>query len=241
MESINDQHVLADYESEYRDAVSSAGKGDDWTGVRRLAFVAGYNTDAVETADLPADYSGFADEKWHDRLSMEFADADWYGALVEHYRAQGMPDDDIDTMFTAIAANSQVDKGHTTQGELLSAGEFDVAISLYSQTVDRGTDGAPLSYGDGAPAVGPVVVRYDAGAVMAGAANLAAATLYLDFQLTQGGFDLDRELGALPPVASDEDPIAGATVIEQDVPSALEASPGVHRATTRLARSPSDR
>lgn len=223
LQALDDSGVLGHYSSEYRNAVSDKGKGADWTGVRRLAFVAAWNSKNVADRDVPTDYADFSDPVWKGRISMEYADIDWYAALSEHYRETGMSDDEIDELFEGLAANAKIVKGHTSQGELLAAGQFDVALSLYTQTIDRAKkDGAPVSYGDDHPMVGPVVVRYDAGAVMKGAQHPAGAALYLDFELSQPGFDADRELGALPPVASPDDPTDGADIVEQDVPRFVE-------------------
>lgn len=223
LESLNDSGILTPYESEYRDAVSVRGKGEDWTGIRRLAFVAGWNTEKVSEDEVPTDYADLTDPIWKDRVSMELGDYDWYATLADHYRDEGMSEAEVDDLFEGLVANSEVTKGHTAQGEFLIAGKFDIALSLYSQTVDRAKeDGAPVSYGDDTPRVGPVVVRYDAGALMKGAENAASATLYLDFQLNEAGFDVDRELGSLPPVPSADDPIAGADILEQDVADLVE-------------------
>jgi iron(III) transport system substrate-binding protein len=221
MEAMQDEKVLAPYESQYRDAVSDRGKGELWTGVRRLAFVVGYNTDKVQESDLPKDYSGFADPKWVGRLSMELSDYDWYYTLRRDYLDQGKSEHDVDEMFADIVANSAVAKGHTAQSELLSAGQFDVVLSAYTQSIDRAKKSeAPVTYGAGAPTVGPVVVRYDAGGLMAGTDNPAGAELYLDFQLTEDGFAVDREMTSLPPVpaADGSDPLRGVEVLELNVP-----------------------
>ena len=98
------------------------------------------------------------------------------------------------------------------------------AVSLPADT-PYGLDHLPFgvfSTDDEAPRVGPVVVRYDAGALMKGAESPATATLYLDFQLSEAGFEVDREIGSLPPVPSADDPISGTHVIEQDVATLVE-------------------
>jgi len=41
-----------------------------------------------------------------------------------------------------------VEKGHTSWGELLSSGQFGVALSIYSHTVDKAAaKGAPVAGG----------------------------------------------------------------------------------------------
>ncbi|MEN3269587.1 extracellular solute-binding protein [Pseudonocardia sp.] len=221
MEAISGQGVLRDYKSEYRDAVPDAGKGVKWTGVRRLAFVAGWNTDLIKTADVPTSFKDFADPKWNGRISLEYSDADWYAALRQYYVDKGMSEAEVTTMFQGIAKNEKTVKGHTVQGDLMAAGQFQVAISAYTQTVERlKMKGAPVSYGaEENHIVNPVVVRYDAGGVMKGTDNPAGAALYLDFELSKGGFDEDMKLQSLPSVPQPGDPLAKAEVVEQDVPA----------------------
>ena len=48
-----------------------------------------------------------------------------------------MSDQDINNFFHQLAANGKIAKGHTVMGELLAAGQFDVAVSIYSHTVDN--------------------------------------------------------------------------------------------------------
>lgn len=215
--ALDKQGLFGDYRSPGRDAVEAAGKGDHWTGVRRLAFVAGYNTDKVKPADLPSDYSGFADPSWKGRISMELNDVDWYLGVSDWMAQNGKSAEQIRSTFAAIAANSKVAKGHTVQGQLLVAGQFDVALSVYSQTVDRLiAKKAPARWRDGDSYVKPVVVRYDAAAAMSHAVHPAAAALYLDFLLGPGGAEVDQANGALPPVPTADDPIRGVDTVSVD-------------------------
>jgi iron(III) transport system substrate-binding protein len=219
MSAMESRGLLGDYRSAYRDAMPAAGKSTGWTGVRRLAFVAGFNTGKLVPDDMPVDYTGFADPKWNGRISMEYSDIDWYATLRRHYEQRGMSAGDFSSMFRRIAANSKTAKGHTVQAELLAAGQFDVALSVYTQSVNRLIDkGAAVSFGEGTGhIVNPVVVRYDAGGVMRGTDNPAGAALYLDFQLGPDGAAVDEQLRALPPLPTRHDPLAGAEVIDLDV------------------------
>jgi iron(III) transport system substrate-binding protein len=219
MAAMESKGLLGNYNSSYRDAMPDAGKSAGWTGVRRLAFVAGFNTDKVPPAELPQDYTGFADPKWNARISMEYSDIDWYATLRRYYEQRGMSAEDFSSTLARIAANSKTAKGHTVQAELLAAGQFDVALSVYTQSVNRLIDkGAAVSFGEGTGhIVNPVVVRYDAGGVMHGTDNPAGAALYLDFQLGPDGAAVDEQLRVLPPLPTEHDPLAGAEVIDLDV------------------------
>jgi iron(III) transport system substrate-binding protein len=219
MAAMQTRALLGDYSSPYRDQMRDAGKSTGWTGVRRLAFVAGWNTGHVSPDQLPKDYAGFADPKWQGRISMEYSDIDWYATLHRYYEQHGMAPNDVTSMFQRIAGNSKTAKGHTVQAELLAAGQFDVALSVYTQSIGRLTDkGASVTFGAGTGhIVSPVVVRYDAGGIMRGTDNPAGAALYLDFQLSPDGAAVDKKLQALPPLPTANDPLAGADVVDLDV------------------------
>jgi iron(III) transport system substrate-binding protein len=221
MQAAQNEGVLGNYTSEYRDAISAKGKGDQWTGLRRLAFVAGWNTKSMQPAEIPQEYTNFAEPSWKGRISMEISDVDWYASLRDYYLAKGMSQQDVQKMFQAIASNSKIVKGHTVQGELMAAGQFDVALSVYTQTIDRLVGkNAPVSYGgDNGHIVAPVVVRYDAGGVMKNTDNPAGAALYFDFELSKDGFAVDKQLGALPPIPQPGEPLTKAETIELDVPA----------------------
>ncbi len=109
-----------------------------WTAERFNAFVVGWNTDKVKAGQEPKDFADFADPKWKGKLSVEVGDWDWYASMHTYLTEEkGMSPSAVDALFKKIAANIKVVKGHTVQGELLSAGQFAVALSVYSHTVDK--------------------------------------------------------------------------------------------------------
>jgi iron(III) transport system substrate-binding protein len=180
--------LLSPYESELRDAVREEGKAEAWTATRFNAFVIGWNTDLVAPGEEPKTFEELADPKWKGRLSMEVGDVDWFTAMYQHLVAQGKSEQEALELFRAVAANSQIAKGHTVQGELLSAGQFAVAVSAYSHTVDNAAaKGAHVAW---RPAQGeaaqPVVVRPNGVGLMANAAHPCAAMLFVDYELSEG-------------------------------------------------------
>ncbi|MFP5336757.1 MAG: ABC transporter substrate-binding protein [Actinomycetes bacterium] len=182
--------LLYPYQSELRDAVREEGRqAEGWTASRFNVFVVGWNTDKVKPGEEPKSFEELADPKWKGRVSMELGDVDWFAALHDYYvEEQGMAEDEFTDLMTRIASNSQVVKGHTTQAELLGAGQFDVAVSSYSHSIDKAAEaGAPVAWrpATGAP-VQPLVVRPNGIALVKTATNPCAATLFVDFELTGG-------------------------------------------------------
>ena len=206
--------LLSPYESELREAVREEGKAEGWTATRFNTFVVGWNTDLVKPGQEPKSYEELADPKWKDKLSMEVGDVDWFTALHQHFVEQGMSEQEATDLFKKIAANSKIAKGHTVQGELLSAGQFAVAVSSYSHTIDKAADkGAPVAWrpANGEP-VQPVVVRPNGIGLMKTATNPCAAMLFVDHELT-GGQEVFKEAFRVGATAQAANSIEGLEVV----------------------------
>jgi iron(III) transport system substrate-binding protein len=218
---LNAEGQLFPYAGELRDKVRKEGQANGWTASRFNVFVVGWNTDKVKPAEVPRTLEDLAGPQWKGRVSMEFSDVDWFAGMYKYYLDQGRSEAEVRDLFTKIAANSKVAKGHTTQGELLSAGQFAITVSSYSHTVDKAADnGAPVTWRPpSGPPIQPVVVRPNGVALMKTAANPAAAMLFVDWELTEGQKILADafRIGSIP---TGKDPLAGLTVVpvpEQDL------------------------
>ena len=214
---IADEGLFFPYEGELRDAVRPEGQKDGWTADRFNAFVIAYNTDLVKGGDVPTSLEQFADPKWKGKISMELGDVDWFSAMFNYYVEQGKTEQEVTDMFKAIAANAKVVKGHTVQAELLSAGEFAVGVSMYSHSVQEGTEeGRPITWrAKGGTPAQPIVLRPNGAGLMGTAEHPAAALLFLDYLLTDGQKDIADayRIGSIPTA---NDPLAGLETIEVD-------------------------
>jgi iron(III) transport system substrate-binding protein len=206
---LNDEGMLADYESPLRDAVRPEGQKEGWTADRFNVFVVGWNTKLVKKGQEPTSLKDLADPKWKGKVSMEIGDVDWFAAMVKYYESKGMSQDEAIDLFSRIAKNAKIVKGHTVQGELLSAGQFGVATSIYSHTVDKAQDeGAPVQWRLGSDAVQPLVIRPNGAGLMKNAKSPAAAMLFLDFLLSDGQ-KLLKDSFRIGSVPGANDPLAG--------------------------------
>lgn len=211
---LNKEGKLYPYKGELRDKVRKEGQAEGWTASRFNVFVVGWNTNRVKPGQEPKSFEELADPKWKGQVSMEVGDVDWFAGLYKYYQDQGKSEAEVKDLFTKIAANSKVAKGHTTQGELLSAGQFGVTVSSYSHTVDKAADkGAPVTWhpASGVP-VQPILVRPNGVALMKTATNPAAAMLFADWELTEGQKILADafRIGSIP---TGKDPLAGLKVV----------------------------
>lgn len=216
MNVINKEGLFYEYKSSLRDSVRPEGRRDGWTADRFNAFVVGFNTKKVK-GKAPASIQDFVKPEWKGRVSMEVGDVDWFATMWKHLMSKGMTEAQVTDFFKRLAGNSKIVKGHTVQGELLSAGQFDAGVSVYSHTIDEKEDeGAPVTWRpkDGGP-VQPVIIRPNGAGLIGSAPHPAAATLFVDFLLTEGQKIIhdDFRIGSVP---VKDDPLAGLEVISVD-------------------------
>ncbi|MEV7363647.1 ABC transporter substrate-binding protein [Streptomyces sp. NPDC093675] len=213
LRALDGQHLLHAYKGPAEAGLKDTAKNlGGWTAERFNAFVVGWNTDKVKAGQEPKDFADFADPKWKGKLSVEVGDWDWYASMHTYLTEEkGMSPSAVDALFKKIAANIKVVKGHTVQGELLSAGQFAVALSVYSHTVDKAAKkGAPVAW---RPAVEPVILRPNGIALMARPRHPAAALLWTDWVLTEGQKIIAESLRipAAKSVPGYKDPIPAGT------------------------------
>jgi iron(III) transport system substrate-binding protein len=213
LKAMDEQGLLDAYDGPAKAGLRDSAKTyGSWTAERFNAFVVGWNTDLVRPGQEPKTLADLADPRWKGKLSVEVGDWDWYAAMYTYLtEKKGMSPSAADTLFKGIAANVKVTKGHTVQGEQLSAGQFAVALSAYSHTVDKAArKGAPVAW---KPSVEPVILRPNGVGLMARARHPAAALLWVDWVLSDGQEIIAKSL-RIPAAKSVEgftDPTAGTT------------------------------
>ena len=213
LDTLSQQGLLANYQSPIRDSLRKDAIFPGWTATRFNAFVVGWNTKLVPAGQEPRSFEDLADPKWKGKLAMELSDFDWYMALHTYLTTKkGMSEAQADDLFKRLTANAKVVKGHTVMGELLSAGQFSVALSIYSHTVDKAAhkDGAPVAF---RPIVSPVILRPNGAGLMRDAKHPAAALLWMDWVLTDGQKDIAKafRIPAQPNVPGFTDPVPAGT------------------------------
>jgi iron(III) transport system substrate-binding protein len=217
--ALNTEGLLATYGGARRDMVPEAGRFDGWTATRFNLFTPSWNTKLVPAGQQPKTWEALADPKWDGKLSLEVGDYDWYLTLYEYWKKQGKTPEEIDKIFTGMASGAKIAKGHTVQGELLSAGQFSVVASNYSYIVERAKQkGAPVDY---LPFVQPVIARPNGFGLMKSAKHPAAAMLFADWMLEEGQKLLADE-GLTPAIAGADDPLKGVEIIPIDVKLLIE-------------------
>jgi iron(III) transport system substrate-binding protein len=182
---LNSKGVLATYTGPAKANLRPDAVFEGWQAERFNAFVVGWNTAQVPGGQSPKSFTDLADPKWKGKVALEVGDWDWYASMHTYLTDQKhMPVADVDALFKKIVANAKVTKGHTVQGELLSAGQFAAAASVYSHTVDNAAaKGAPVAWH---PISDPVILRPNGFGLMAQPRHAAAALLWADWVLGAG-------------------------------------------------------
>lgn len=186
LRELDQAKLLTPYEGPAVGHLKPQAKGlGGWTAERFNAFVIGWNTDVVKPGQEPHTITDLAAAQWKGKLAVEIGDWDWYYAMRTYLSEEkGMSEPAVDALFKKIVANARVTKGHTVQGELLSAGQFGVALSVYSHTIDKAArDGAPVTW---QPAADPVILRPNGVGLLSRARHPAAALLWVDWVLGDG-------------------------------------------------------
>jgi iron(III) transport system substrate-binding protein len=220
MFALQNEDDLAAYSGDRRNEVDAVGRFPRWTATRYNLFAPSWNTKQVSPAEAPKSWEDLADPKWDGKLSMELSDYDWYLTLYKYWQQQGKSTADIDKLFSDMAHGAKIVKGHTVQGELMSAGQFAVAASNYSYIVERAKQtGAPVDY---QPFVQPVIARPNGIGLMRTAKHPAAAMLFTDWLLSAEGQKVLVDLHLTPAISAGKDPLAGLKVIPVDVKALVD-------------------
>lgn len=224
MSALMTQGLFEPYESEYRDAIRDEAKQGDWTAIRYNAFVVEWNTDLVPAGSEPSSLEGLTDSKWAGHLSMEMGDASWLQGMYAYWTDHGMSDEEFQTLFERLAASSESVSGHTAWGDLMAAGKYQVALSQYLQVVDESQQkGAPVAWrADDGTMPEPVLLQANGMGIMKHAPHPAAATLFMDFALSDDGQQLIEDEQILGARIPENDPLEGVATAYLDSGDLIE-------------------
>jgi ABC-type Fe3+ transport system substrate-binding protein len=176
----------ANFPAEWRDP---DGYG---TGLHQTIYVIGYNSGMVSPAAVPKSYEDLLQPRWRGQLVWDTEEYYLFGALM---KARGK---EKGLEYWLHLAEQQINfrKGYTLISELVSAGEFPVAVSLYQHRVDEYAEkGAPLQWIAPNPLVGGDPNKIS---LLKHAPRPNAAKLFIDFMLSAEGQKLLQDKGRSP-------------------------------------------
>lgn len=173
------------YIPEFKDAAGY------WTAVYNNYYVIGYNTKLVSEKEAPKDWRDLLDPKWKEKISIDQEEYPWYATLVAAWGKEKAQS------YMKRLANQSIQwrKGHTLIAQLLSAGEFPVAI-VYAHGAERlKKKGAPV---DWVNTLDPIVVSANSIGVSAKPNNPNTAKLFIDFVLSKKAQEMIRSFFRIP-------------------------------------------
>ncbi len=180
--TLEQKGLLAKYLSPERTAFPEGLKDKQgyWTALYVNAMTIAYNTHMVKPADVPKSYQDLLRPRWKGKMGLDLNKTEWYVAML-----QMMGEDKGRKYMTDLTKqNVQGRNGNTLVSQLLTAGEFPLAVSLYPTRVEELKKiGAPV---DWVP-LEPHFVYCIGLALTAKNSHPAAAKLFIDFALSQEG------------------------------------------------------
>jgi ABC-type Fe3+ transport system substrate-binding protein len=176
----------ANFPADWRD---SDGYG---TGLHQTIYVIGYNSQLVAPDAVPKSYEDLLQPRWKGQLGWDPEEYYLFGALL---KARGK-EKGLNYWRRLAAQQINFRKGYTLISELVSAGEFPVAISLYQHRVDEYDEkGAPLQWVAPNPLLGGDPNKIS---LLKNAPRPNAAKLFIDFMLSAEGQKLLQDKGRSP-------------------------------------------
>lgn len=113
-----------------------------WTGIYANYYVLGYNTKLVSQKDAPKSWEDLLNPKWKGKISIDQEEYPWYATLIKVWGKEK-----TQKYMKALAKQDiQWRKGHTLIAQLMSAGEFPVAIVYAHRIESMKKRGAPVEW-----------------------------------------------------------------------------------------------
>ena len=161
-------------------------------GLHQTIYVIGYNSRLVSADAVPRSYEDLLQPRWKGQLGWDTEEFYLFGALMKvRGKEKGLE-------YWRRLAEQQINfrKGYTLISELVSAGEFPAAVSLYQHRVDEYIEkGAPLQWIAPNPLVGGDPNKIS---LLKNAPRPNAAKLFIDFMLSTEGQKLLQDKGRSP-------------------------------------------
>jgi iron(III) transport system substrate-binding protein len=157
-----------------------------------VEVVIAYNTQLVRKEELPKSYQDLLNPRWKGRMVVDSQDADWFHTILEYFGEEK----GLTFMKRLAAQNPEMRTGHSLAAQLLAAGEYHIAPSLYGYRIsEMMTQGAPLDF----IYLDPVISKPRFTALAKNAPHPNAAMLFLDWMISaEAQTIVGQELGRGP-------------------------------------------
>ncbi|HEX7230555.1 MAG TPA: extracellular solute-binding protein [Candidatus Binatia bacterium] len=159
-----------------------------WATMYSNLIVLGYNTRQVSAASAPKDWPDLLAPQWSEKIGMDPEVGIWYGAML-HYLGK----EKGDKFFRSLAQQKiQWRRGHSLLAQLMTAGEFPLALVYAFNISQLQQSGAPVTWMTTAK---PIVATTSGIGISAKTDAPASSKLFVDFALSLEGQKLIMQTG----------------------------------------------
>ena len=159
-----------------------------WATMYSNLIVLGYNTRQVSAAAVPKDWPDLLDPHWNDKIGMDPEVGIWYGAMLH-----SMGKERGEKFFRSLAQQKiQWRRGHSLLAQLMTAGEFPLALVYAFNISQLQQSGAPVKW---VTSANPIVATTSGIGISAKTDAPASSKLFIDFALSSEGQKVITDTG----------------------------------------------
>jgi len=187
---LSEKNLLAAYQSPQTQAYLEGffDPKSHWATMYSNLIVLGYNTRQVSAATAPKDWSDLLAPQWSEKIGMDPEVGIWYGAML-HYLGKERGD----KFFRSLAQQKiQWRRGHSLLAQLMTAGEFPLALVYAFNISQLQQSGAPVKWMTTAK---PIVATTSGIGISAKTDAPASSKLFVDFALSLEGQKVIMQTG----------------------------------------------
>ena len=177
-----------------------------WVSLYSGYNVIGYNTKLVPKGEAPKNWEDLLNPRWKGKLAMDDEEYFWHAGMLKHWGE----DKGRKYMEALSRQGLQLRNGHALLADLMSVGEFPVAVVVYPDQIEQmKLKGQPVEW---VKTTDPILVNLAPISVAAKAPHPNAAKLLTSYAISKEGQEIlqkARRASArhdVPPVVPDMDP-----------------------------------
>jgi iron(III) transport system substrate-binding protein len=162
-----------------------------WAAIYMMPNIIGYNTRMVKRSEVPVSDDDLLNPKWRGKIGMDGTKPEWFSWKLKRIGQ----DKGLAYMKKLGTQEFRLYSGLTIITGLLAAGEFPLVLNTYIHNAeDAKRKGAPVDW----VAQDPVFTKFQPIGVAAKAPHPNAATLFVDFMLSEEGQRIIASFGRVP-------------------------------------------
>jgi iron(III) transport system substrate-binding protein len=177
-----------------------------WVSLYSGYNVIGYNTKLVPKNDVPKNWEDLLNPRWKGKLGMDDEEYFWFAGMLKYWGE----DKGRKYMDSLNRQGLQFRNGHALLADLMSVGEFPVAVVIYPDQIEQmKLKGQPVEW---VKTTDPILVNLAPVAVAAKAPHPNAAKLLMNYSISKEGQEIlqkARRASArhdVPPLVPEMDP-----------------------------------